>query len=38
VLIQPYWRSIYRNYDPKVMGADMHATFEHHQYKWWINA
>lgn len=38
VLIQPYWRSIYRHYDPKVMGGEMHATFEHHHYKWWINA
>jgi len=38
VLIQPYWRSIFRNYDPKVMGAEMHPTFEHHHYKWWINA
>lgn len=38
VLIQPYWRSIYRNFDPKVKGCDMHATFEHHHYKWWIDA
>jgi peptide/nickel transport system substrate-binding protein len=38
VLIQPYWRSLYRNFDPKVMGAEMHPTFEHHHYKWWINA
>jgi peptide/nickel transport system substrate-binding protein len=38
VLIQPYWRSIFRHFDPKVKGADMHATFEHHHYKWWIDA
>jgi len=38
VLIQPYWRSIFRHYDPKVNGAEMHATFEHHHYKWWIDA
>lgn len=38
VMIQPYWRSIYRHFDPKVKGADMHATFEHHHYKWWIDA
>jgi peptide/nickel transport system substrate-binding protein len=38
VLIQPYWRSIYRHFDPKVKGAEMHATFEHHHYKWWIDA
>jgi peptide/nickel transport system substrate-binding protein len=38
VLIQPYWRSLYRHYDPKVKGAEMHPTFEHHHYKWWIEA
>jgi peptide/nickel transport system substrate-binding protein len=38
VLIQPYWRSLYRHFDPKVRGADMHPTFEHHHYKWWIDA
>jgi peptide/nickel transport system substrate-binding protein len=38
VMIQPYWRSIYRHFDPKVKGADMHATFEHHHYKWSIEA
>jgi peptide/nickel transport system substrate-binding protein len=38
VMIQPYWRSIYRHFDPKVKGADMHATFEHHHYKWSIAA
>ena len=38
VMVQPYWRSLYRHFDPKVKGADMHATFEHHHYKWWIAA
>ena len=38
VMVQPYWRSIFRNFDPKVKGADMHATFEHHHYKWSITA
>lgn len=38
VLIQPYWRSLYRHYDAKVKGAEMHPTFEHHHYKWWIAA
>jgi peptide/nickel transport system substrate-binding protein len=38
VMVQPYWRSIYRHFDPKVKGASMHATFEHHHYKWWIEA
>ena len=38
VMIQPYWRSIFRNFDPKVKGADMHPTFEHHHYRWSISA
>ena len=38
VMIQPYWRSIYRHFDPKVKGVIMHATFEHHHYKWSIAA
>jgi peptide/nickel transport system substrate-binding protein len=38
VMVQPYWRSIYRHFDPKVKGAEMHATFEHHHYKWSIAA
>jgi len=38
VMVQPYWRSIFRHFDPKVKGADMHATFELHHYKWWIAA
>lgn len=38
VIIQPYWRSIYRHYKDNVRGADMHPTFEHHHYKWWIAA
>jgi peptide/nickel transport system substrate-binding protein len=36
VMIQPYWRSLFRHFDAKVKGADMHPTFEHHHYKWWI--
>jgi peptide/nickel transport system substrate-binding protein len=38
VLIQPYWRSLYRHFDPKVKGCEMHPTFEHHHYKWSIDA
>lgn len=38
VMVQPYWRSIYRHFDPKVKGGDMHPTFEHHHYKWSISA
>jgi len=38
VIIQPYWRSIFRHFKENVRGADMHPTFEHHHYKWWIAA
>jgi peptide/nickel transport system substrate-binding protein len=38
VLVQPYWRSIFRHFDARVKGADMHPTFEHHHYKWSISA
>ncbi len=38
VMIQPYWRSIFRAYDPRVKGAEMHPTFEHHHYNWSISA
>jgi len=34
VLIQPYWRSLYRHADPRLGGIDIHAQFEHHHYKW----
>ncbi|QFT57236.1 Heme-binding protein A precursor [Sulfitobacter sp. THAF37] len=33
VVIQPYWRSIYRHYRPGVVGAEMHPTFEIHVVK-----
>jgi peptide/nickel transport system substrate-binding protein len=38
VLIQPYWRSLYRHTTEKVHGAEKHPTFEHHHYKWWMEA
>ena len=38
VLIQPYWRSLFSFTNPKVRGAEMHPTFEHHHYKWWMAA
>ncbi len=38
VMMQPYWRSLYRHMTPNVHGADMHPTFEHHHYKWWMDA
>ncbi len=38
VVIQPYWRSLYRHTTAKVHGAEKHPTFEHHHYKWWVEA
>ncbi|PJE25976.1 peptide/nickel transport system substrate-binding protein [Pseudooceanicola antarcticus] len=38
VMVQPYWRSLFRHVKEEVMGADQHPTFEMHHYKWWINA
>ena len=38
VVIQPYWRSLFRHMRPGVHGAEMHPTFEHHHYKWWVEA
>ena len=33
VIIQPYWRSIYRHHKASVVGAEMHPTFEIHVSK-----
>lgn len=38
VLIQPFWRSVFRHANDKVRGADAHPIFEHHHDKWWIAA
>lgn len=38
VLIQPYWRAVFRHMKDTIRGADMHPTFELHHYKWWIEA
>lgn len=35
VLIQPYWRSLYRHTAPDVRGCEQHPMIEHHHYKWW---
>ncbi|HHX90705.1 MAG TPA: diguanylate cyclase, partial [Paracoccus sp.] len=35
VLIQPYWRALYRHTRPNIHNAEMHPTFEvHYQYYW----
>jgi len=33
VVIQPYWRSIFRHHNGTLAGAEMHPTFEIHVYK-----
>lgn len=38
VMIQPYWRSLFRHYKSTVHGTEMHPTFEMHHYKWWIES
>ncbi len=37
IMVQPYWRSIFRHHKPEVKGAEMHPTFEMHHYKWWLD-
>ncbi len=37
VLIQPYWRSLYRNARPNVQGAEMHPTFEVRYQSYWLS-
>lgn len=37
VMIQPYWRSLYQHFRKDVKGMEMHPSFEHHHYKWWID-
>ena len=34
VIIQPFWRSIFRHAKTNVVGVVMHPSFEHHHYKW----
>lgn len=38
VMVQPYWRSLFRHYKPTVHGTEMHPTFEMHHYKWWVES
>jgi peptide/nickel transport system substrate-binding protein len=33
VIIQSYWRSLYRNFKPGMVGAEMHPSFEIHVHK-----
>ncbi len=34
VMVQPFWRSLFRHAKENVVGIDMHPSFEHHHYKW----
>mgnify|MGYP005852501733 CR=1 FL=1 len=36
VIIQPYWRSIFRTYSEKVKGYEMHQAFEQHLERVWL--
>ena len=38
VMVQPFWRSLFRHAKSNVVGVDMHPSFEHHHYKWSITA
>ncbi len=38
VMIQPYWRSIFTHMTERVQGMEIHPMFEHHHYKWWMDA
>ena len=38
VMVQPYWRSLFRHARPNVQGAEMHPTFEIHLHKYWLAA
>ncbi|MGB0865725.1 MAG: ABC transporter substrate-binding protein [Granulosicoccaceae bacterium] len=37
VIIQPYWRSIFRHFKPHVKGGEMHPTYEIHYEKIWLD-
>ena len=37
IIIQPFWRSLYRHAKPYVKGFEMHQTFELHMEKVWLD-
>lgn len=37
VLIQPYWRTIFRHAASRTHGVEMHPTFTHHHALWWVD-
>lgn len=36
VIIQSYWRKLYRHYRKGIHNVEMHPTFEMHMYNWWM--
>lgn len=38
VIVQPYWRKIYRSHTKRVNGYDMHQSFEQHLEDVWLDA
>ncbi len=38
IMVQAFWRSLFRHSREGVMGLDMHPSFEHHHHEWWIKA
>jgi peptide/nickel transport system substrate-binding protein len=38
VIVQPYWRSVYRSYHPKVKGLGAHQAFYQFLERVWIEA
>ena len=38
VVIQPYWRKLYRHHKSNVKNAEMHPTFEMHLDRYWIES
>jgi len=37
IIIQPYWRSVFRHSHPRVQGFDVHQAFEHHLERVWLD-
>ena len=37
IIIQPFWRSLYRHTKPYVHGLEKHQTFELHMEKVWLD-
>ena len=38
IMVQPFWRSLFQHSSSKVVGVEMHPSFEHHHYQWSVTA